>query len=405
MMYRILALTLLLSIFSCGDDDTPTPSIVNEIPPTYAFERNGQSTVSFSGQTTRIRMGEELISGLIDFNSTESQLIEMYRNETSGGGDANPFADPELNNSTKSIRNKTASSSDYFASNTTEGIEIKTQFETWISAQVSEIFPNRNNLASEGVAGQIADGSATRYVNAQGLEFNQLVNKSLIGALMTDQMLNNYLSTSVLDAGSNVENNDNGTVESDRNYTTMEHKWDEAYGYLYGTSANIEEPNLTIGADDNFLNKYVGRVEKDPDFTGIADEIYEAFLIGRAAIVAGEYSIRDDMADIIKERISMIIAIRAVYYLQQGKLAWENQNFGTAFHDLSEGYGFIYSLRFTRMPGSEQPYFSKSEVDGFLDNLMNDGPNGLWNVTPETLDNVSESIAEKFDFTVAQAGS
>jgi hypothetical protein len=149
----------------------------------------------------------------------------------------------------------------------------------------------------------------------------------------------------------------------------------------------------------------VGRVENDPDFTGIADEIYEAFLIGRAAIVAGEYSIRDDMADIIRERISMIIAIRAVYYLQQGKLALENQNFGTAFHDLSEGYGFIYSLRFTRMPGSEQPYFSKSEVDGFLDNLMNDGQNGLWNVTPETLDNVSESIAEKFDFTVAQAGS
>ena len=124
----------------------------------------------------------------------------------------------------------------------------------------------------------------------------------------------------MLDAGDNIANNDNGVLDSDKNYTTMEHKWDEAYGYLYGTSANTADPNVTIGDDDSFLNKYVGRVENDPDFTGIAAEIYDAFRTGRAAIVAGQYDTRDEMAELIRERISTVIAVRAVYYLQQKKL-------------------------------------------------------------------------------------
>ncbi len=93
---------------------------------------------------------------------------------------------------------------------------------------------------------------------------------------MVDQIVNNYVSTSVLDAGSNREDNDAGTVAEGKSYTNMEHKWDEAYGYAYGTAANTADPNLTIGADDNFLNKYIGRVEGDEDFAGIAAEIYNA---------------------------------------------------------------------------------------------------------------------------------
>jgi hypothetical protein len=82
-----------------------------------------------------------------------------------------------------------------------------------------------------------------------------------------------------------------------------------------------------------------------------------------------------------------------------------NNNLGTAFHDLSEGYGFLTSLRFTRDIQSATPLFTKSEVDGFVVDIMNDGVNGFWDVTPETLDAISETIAAKFSFTVAQAAS
>lgn len=394
----LLILAALFFTYSC---DTGNTNDEIATPETYEFTRNGQSTVSFSGQTTRIGMAEELTSKMSDFdNATESLLFEMYRNQTANGGDADPYASAELNAATKNVKSKVAASTDYFSTNTAVSAEIKAQFEGWLTKQIDEVFPNENVQAEVGTAGQIADGSSTRYVNAKGFEYNQLVAKSLIGALMTDQMLNNYLSTSVLDAGTNREDNDNEVVVDGAAYTNMEHKWDEAYGYLFGASENISNPIPTIGQADSFLNKYVGRVEGDEDFAGIAQEIFDAFALGRAAIVAGDYELRDEQAEILRAQISAVIAIRAIYYLQSGKAILEapNPDYGAAFHDLSEGFGFIFSLQFTRVPGTESPYLSKSEVDNFLAQL--ESGNGLWDVTPETLNNISTQIAARFSFSV-----
>ncbi len=403
--FKLLLLLLPLVFAACEDDDPSSPAI--DEPASYSFDRNGQSTVSFDGQTTRISMGEALIAAMMDFDATNAQLLEMYRNETASGGDANPFEDATLNASSKSIRNKVAASSDFFFSNTTASAAIKTQFESWITAQVEEVFPNELQAAAPGQAGQIADGTSVRYVNTQGLEYNQLVNKGLIGALMTDQMLNNYLSTAILDdQNEGRQKNDEGVLEAGKPYTQMEHKWDEAYGYAYGTSADPANPNTTIGADDSFLNKYIARVDGDPDFSGIAETIFNAFKRGRAAIVAKEYEVRDEQAEIIREAVSEVIAVRAVFYLQQARLTIEQNpsSLGGVFHDLSEAYGFIYSLQFTRMPGTGQPYFSGTEVDGLLTDLLGDGPNGLWDITPETLDALSNTIADRFNFSVETAG-
>ncbi len=398
-----LFILLVFILFSCNNEEDPKPSV--EAPTTYSFERNGQTTISFSGQTTRIQMGEELISALKDFSSSEELLLEMFRNEKADGSDANPFSSTDLNSSTKSIKSKTAASRDFFSANATDASLIKANFESWINSQITEVFPNENVVAAAGVAGQIADGSSTRYIGAQGLEYNQLVNKALIGGLMVDQALNNYLGSAVLDEASNRTENDDEVLASGQNYTAMEHKWDEAFGYLYGTSADPTNPNKTIGSDDSFLNKYIGRVEGDDDFAGIADAIFEAFKLGRAAIVAKDYDLRDEQANIIREKVSQVIAVRAVYYLQQGKNAIEAQTYGAAFHDLSEGYGFVYSLQFTRQPNTNQPYFTKAEVDGFLSDLLGDGQNGLWDLKASTLDAISQQIADRFDFTVTQAGS
>lgn len=402
----ILIFILTFSLVSCVNDSNDDPLL--EVPATYEFTRNGQSTVSFTGQTTRIQMATELVNAMSDFdNSTEQLLLQMYRNQTESGEDANPYANSELNSATKNVKSKVAASRDYYSTNTTASAELKNKFEEWLRAQVNEVYPNENTLAEPGVPGQIADGSSTRYINSQGLEYNQLVNKSLIGALMVDQMLNNYLSSSVLDEGTNREDNTDGVLAEGANYTVMEHKWDEAYGYLYGTAANTVNPNLTIGEDDIFLNKYLGRVEGDDDFSGTAEIIFDAFKVGRAAIVNGNYDIRDEQAQIIREEVSKIIGIRAVYYLQSAKrvLEQESPDLGAAFHDLSEGYGFIFSLQFTRVPGTTSPYFSKEEVDEFLNRLLGDGPNGLWDVSTETLDVLSNEIAAAFDFTLEQAAS
>ena len=387
---------IMMANVSCNNDTDP---IAEEViaPETYLFQRGGESTVSYGGQTTRIEMGGEFVSALKETSETETSLNAKFAH-TEG---ENNFSEATLNASSKSVRSKVAASTDFYASNTTDATAIKADFDSWISAQVNDVFPNWNTDASAGVAGKIqeAGGGSLRYVSAKGIEYNQLINKGLIGALMVDQILNNYLSPAVLDAASNVADNDAESLNDGKNYTTMEHKWDEAFGYLYGKEVDITAPTLN---NDSFLNKYLSRVEGDTDFAGIAEEIYNAFKLGRAAIVAKDYSTRNVQAEFLREKISEIVGIRAVYYLQQGKNNLPTDK-GGAFHDLSEGIGFIYSLQFTRMPNSIASYFTKSEVDGFMGTLQNG--NGFWDLSSETLDEMSATIAAKFKFTLAQAGS
>lgn len=383
---------------SCSSDDDEGNSGEPQVtaPAAYTFERDGKTTVSYGGQTTRIKMGEELIKALKDNTKTEAELDGMFAHQK----DNNDFSDADLNASNKSIRSKTAASKDYFSSNTTEANAIKADFDAWIKEQVDVVFLKWDDDASAGNPGKIqeAGGGSTRYVNAKGLELNQAVNKSLIGALMVDQMLNNYLGTATLDDGTNREDNDKGVLAEGKNYTTMEHKWDEAFGYLYGTD-NAEKPAYKA---DSFLSKYLSRVEADSDFAGIAKKIYDAFKLGRAAIVAKNYTVRDEQAAIIRDNVSKIIAVRAVYYLQQGKANLSTDK-ASAFHDLSEGFGFIYSLRFTRDTNTNKPHLPIAEIKGFIDTLMKD--NGFWDVSADTLDQISTRIASAYGFTVEQAAN
>ena len=150
------------------------------------------------------------------------------------------------------------------------------------------------------------------------------------------------------------------------------------------------------------MNKYLGRVVADEDFSEYAMELFDAFKLGRAAIVAGDFELRDAQAEVIKARMSAIVGIRAVYYMKTAGVELAAGNIGSAFHDLSEGYGFLYALQFTQDPDTGQPYFSNAEVSALTERLMGDGPNGLWDVNVATLDAIAEDIAARFDFTVAQ---
>src|SRR5690606_26208589 len=132
-------------------------------------------------------------------------------------------------------KDKTAASRDYFATNTVVKAEIQAEFVAWL-ADAATASESGEETATEGFAG-IADGS--RLVDGNGLEIQQVIEKSLMGACFLDQVLNNYLSDAVLNEASNIENNDNEVLEEGKNYTTMEHKWDEAYGYVHGAGGGL----------------------------------------------------------------------------------------------------------------------------------------------------------------------
>ena len=369
-------------LFACEDDTAEVVEVVVTPPATYAFERNGQSTVSFSGQSARLEMAAELGTWLNTPMKTAADLDAMFNDGTG-------FGNPALAASGKKLGNKTASSS--IASST-----VKPQFDALIVDVTTNVFPNVANDASAGTPGTYTDagGGRTVIINEKGHEINQLFIKGLMGALVCDQIIWGYLSTGKLDGGTNVADNDAGTLVDGKSYTTMEHYWDEGFGYLYGLDTDLTTAEVEKGSSggDVLVSKYMNKVNTS-SLPGISQEIYDAFKHGRAAIVAGAYDVRDEQADIVTTKLSHIIGRKAADYLNSGADKIDAGTWADAHHALSEGWGFILSLQFTKDPNTGSPYYSNSEVNSMLSQI-----DDFWTVAPADLRSMASSIESKFGF-------
>lgn len=386
---------------SCSDDNDSGSKFNYTVPETYTFERNAATTVDFGGQTNRIKMLDEMGNYIKNQAAADAvvdaaKLSDMYANANT------PFSNADLNAATdKQIKNKTAASRDFFVNfggggSTAEQTNVRAFFETQFNNAETA---SEGNAATAGVAGVYLDGASKRLYAANGLEPQQVMLKGLMGACFMDQIVNNYLSLAVLDEGTNKDKNDKKELEVGKNYTKMEHLWDEAYGYVYGADVAGASPVY------KFWSSYINQVDADSDFGTVKEDINLAFRKGRAAIVAGDYVTRNEQINIIKNKLALVAAVRAVYYLKEGKAKLTAGDNGIkAFHALSEGYGFIMSLRYTNKPGTNNPFMTKAEVDAILTELMG-GTNGLWDLDylNNHLDGLATQIANKFGFTVAQA--
>ena len=362
-----------LFLTSCSDDDDAVVDITVTPPSNYKFERNGKSTVSFSGQSSRLKMAGELYSGMKSSSSTKAGLNNMFNNGTG-------FSDTKLDASGKKVGNKTFASS--VASAT-----VKPMFDSMITDFADNVIPNWSTTAADGTAGKMTDSKRTVYINAKGHELTQLFTKGLIGGMTMDQIVNGYLSAAKLDTGTNRADNDAGTLVSGEDYTQMEHYWDEGFGYLYGEEADVENPTLGNGV---LLSKYAGKVDGS-NSPGIGKIIYDAFKMGRAAIVAKNYAVRDAQAKIIQMHISKIIGYKAHDYLNDYVTKAAAGTPADAIHALSEGYGFIMSLQVTN-DGTGKPYFTNAEVNTMLAKIEN-----FWTVSSADCTAMANDIKAKMN--------
>lgn len=355
------------------------------LPEEYSFTRNGVSTVYYTGQTARVGMATELKSAMNDTSYTKDQIDTMF---ASGTG----FTDASLDASGKNVRGKTATSP--IAAST-----VRPLFDGWIEEFTTVVAPavTAGTTASSGVAGSYteADGSRTVKVTAKGFELNQVFSKGLIGALQIDQIINNYLSFSKLDGAR--EDNDAGIYgyknDQAENYITkMEHYWDEGFGYLYGLDSQFksglgEAPNK----DTANLNYYLNKINGQDNEAGISDKIYKAFIAGRAAIVNKDYDERDKQAAIISAELSKVIGYKAHYYLVGGAEDITNGDWADALHALSEAYGFILGMQFTK-DSTGNPYMNNEQVNDLLSRLSA-GDGGFWERTAEELTAMADEVA------------
>jgi hypothetical protein len=362
-------------LFSCTDDDSAVvieQPVVVEAPDTYTFTREGETTVSFGGQTSRLEMAASLMGQLNSENVLASDLLTMFNDGTG-------FGDSTLDDSGKKLGNKTAAYGDE---------SVVEDIRAFITEYADVVSTSFSTDAEAGVAGShTGAGGRTVRINGKGMELNQVFAKSLIGALVMDQVAYGYLSaTKIGDAVENV------ALEDGENYTKMEHHFDEGFGYVYGQESDITAAASPDGSGVLFA-KYLKKVNASEE-PGIATEIYDAFKMGRAAIVANDSEVRDAQAEIVKTKMSRVILHKAAYYLRGAAEAKSAAavDYADYFHGLSEGYGFVLSLQFTYDQNGVS-YFSHAEVDTMLTSL--EAGNGFWDITPEELNAMAAQIEAK----------
>ena len=210
--------------------------------------------------------------------------------------------------------------------------------------------------ASNGTAGMITTGSKKRHVSANGLEYAQILEKGLYGAMMYDQMVDDYLRDSQAGKDNELGNNES-SIDNYASYgTSRQHKFDEAFGYFGANAATYPNDGNTSSGDGMFLANYTYDFSDETEETygvNLAQAAMNAFIVGRSVLKAGQgfgpsqESVNEDLfvaarAD-IKLYVEAGLAAAAMHYLND---AIADVSDADKIHHLSEALAFIYAMSF-----------------------------------------------------------
>jgi len=360
-----LSVALLTGVTSCEKSEVISQNQL-DIPATYKFERNGQTSVSYSGQTDRLNQLAEMKAMLqtADAGSivSEIDLLDMYANT---GGDANgnfTFS------SSKQLKNKTFDLD-------------QTYFEGMLKSAAAASTDGSNGvLASMGTAGLITRGgnNSTILVDEKGFEFTQVFEKGIMGGVFYYQIVNVYLTDDKI--GDAV---DNENVDSVKNYTDMEHHFDEAFGYF---GAPVDFSSDYQGTESpRYWAKYSNST--DAVISGMNTSIMDSYKTGRSAIVANEHTIKTSQVSELNTYFGQLAAASAIHYANEAKATTDQ---GDLLHVLSECYAFTRALRYAN---PNQREFSPTEVETLLTNTFNDN---LWLVKASDLNNLIDALSTAY---------
>ena len=354
--YLALSLTFILSACTKDDDDHDHDHCTVDAPATYAFDYEGTSTVSYSGQAARLAKAKEVYDMMnADLTVTSADITTLIDDVNS------------------KLVTKTAENDPNRA--VIIG-HLNNIFDTY--AANSAAF-EAGTPASEGVAGL----TSSYELDANGWEADQLYAKMLIGALCLEQVNYDYLTK--MDVDNTDRNYSDGNV-----YTKREHYFDEAYGYVYGLYDDDDDDVINNGLLlGKYLNKHTGPGEgSGNDWRG---DVYYAFVKGRQAVVEECQEVLDEQIAVINETLSKVVAWHAEDYLRDAALELGTDSY---FHSVSEAWGFVYSLQFTKMSDGT-PLFTHAEVMNMITAMENgDGTgNGAYGLDASALNGMADQIA------------
>jgi len=330
------------------------------VPTTYAFtDANGNSTVNYQGQTDRLNQLSEMtaLMGTGTTGAVNAQdLKDMFENVNGDGNGNFTFS------STKQLKNKC------FPADVA-------LFEGWMD-DFAIASQSHAQTASDGQAGTLTTNTGSTYLfDANGVEHKQYIEKIMMGAVFMHQALNVYFGPGKMDV-------DNSTAVDPANgkyYTTMEHHFDEAFGYF---GVDIDFPT---NIPNRFWGKYCN--QQDPLINCNAD-MMDNFLKGRAAITGKELTDRDAAILAVRTEWEDISAYQAVKYINDCLSSFGSDQ-AKFLHALAEAYAFAWNLRYAP---TETRRMTVTEHDA----LMALFPTNFWNTTVVDLNNIKSAIEAKY---------
>ena len=286
---KLLYFLSFMLMFSIGcedeevaDNDSETTAL--ETPAEFVFESRfeehaGESSVSYSGQVVRNLL----------VNDIKTQI-----GTDAGSGDATTLLSMMANDDpNRMILTLTIPSS------------MQTKYHDISSSHLNDrldavsdyILPGYEMNAGDAISAWVTDAVTNGKTNAEGIRLDQMVQKTLWGAVAYWQGTSKYMSK--------IPNDDNTMSDDGDPYTAMEHHWDESFGYFgaardYNTGYSDDNARKTTQNDSNgdgsidFKTEFnsgwgitaakrdlVDGVSVDYDFTGT---IMNAYLEGRTLI-------------------------------------------------------------------------------------------------------------------------
>lgn len=328
----LLIILCIVSVSACGDDEKSNPVSGGDaefsVPEQYAFDsrfEEGQSSVSYSGQVVRNLLVQDLkiLIGNLGKDGAQSisvqELLNLYA------------YDDALNLLTlTSTGSKTFLEGKYSSISTGKNLDGKISKEIVIGygKTADELVRGWLEVIAENSQDGGKLGTPAVYTDNKGVDLSQMVNKVLIGAVPYYQATGVYMD--------DLLNRENGEAKSGKNYTLMEHAWDEAFGYFgaardYGRYTDEQlagktndytydsngDGKIDFKSEYNFgLSRNAGKRDKGGSGVDFTNDIFQAFLTGRTAI-----SNQASQGDIAAERLKVVngmekvIAATVVHYI------------------------------------------------------------------------------------------
>ena len=414
------------------------------VPTTYKFEskfKSGESSVSYGGQVAR----QVLIKQLNDYINTGLQadydnnvftnkadvvakLMSMYAGTSTEWEDGK--ADAPLNYSssftTKQTSLRDISSSHKNLQGKIAGQDEKGQHKDWTTDL--EGWDAKGSKTPDSLVqhffGLIADNIQTAlngdtrtdvngdtitkfFLQDNGLDLKQLTQKFLLGAINFSQGADDYLDHTTDGKGLN-ENNLTGAKDGAKNYTALEHGFDEGFGY-FGAARNYNDftdleiraksgrdgwskgyndantdgkidltAEINVSNSTNAAKRDVGSA-KNENKTDLTKEAFDAFLTARTIInnkVGAEFT-ADEKTTLLEQRDEAIVAwekaisATIVHYINEviaddlPMIGKADFNYGNLAKHWSELKGFSLGLQFNpHSPVTDAEFTKLQELIG-----------------------------------------